>query len=155
MKVKLHTFLLPAFFLCLFCCVKAINTGVAEVIHTVDLKKTTVLGNQLIVELYGCDRECIDDVCAIEQVMLDAARAAHTTIVEHRFHKFSPQGVSGVVILQESHLAIHTWPEFGYCAIDAFTCGEAADPLAAVELLKNAFKATSTRIFEVERGLDT
>src|SRR5690606_10723787 len=69
------------------------------------------------------------------------------------FHQFSPQGVSGVVVISESHLAIHTWPELGYAAIDVFTCGERVDPWDACNYLIANFKAESTKTTEIERGI--
>ncbi|MCK6552109.1 adenosylmethionine decarboxylase, partial [Myxococcota bacterium] len=80
------------------------------------------LGRHELVELYDCDPATLDDEAAIATHMLAAARAAGATIITERFHKFAPHGVSGVVILAESHLTIHTWPEHGYAALDLFTC---------------------------------
>ena len=65
---------------------------------------------------------------------------------------FSPHGVSGVVIISESHLAIHTWPELGYAAVDLFTCGDKCDPKVAYEFLKNAFHSTKASFSELKRG---
>src|SRR3954451_14783572 len=84
---------------------------------------TASLGVQWTVELMGCDSARLDDVDRIAHDMLQAAKMAQTTVVNSHFHKFSPQGVSGVVIIAESHIAIHTWPEVGYAALDMFTCG--------------------------------
>ncbi|MCQ2559741.1 MAG: adenosylmethionine decarboxylase, partial [Clostridia bacterium] len=69
------------------------------------------------------------------------------------FHKFSPQGVSGVVVISESHLAIHTWPELGYAAVDVFTCGEKVDPWDACDYLVKGFQADSIEAKEVKRGV--
>jgi S-adenosylmethionine decarboxylase proenzyme len=82
------------------------------------------LGRQLILELYNCNPTKLSDPKLIETEMRHAALAMNATIVTATFHHFSPLGVSGVVVIQESHLTIHTWPEHGYAAIDIFTCGE-------------------------------
>lgn len=84
----------------------------------------TSLGVQWTADLYGCDRALLDDRAQIGAFMLEAARVAGATILSSQFHTFAPQGVSGVVIISESHLAIHTWPELGYAAVDLFTCGD-------------------------------
>jgi len=68
------------------------------------------------------------------------------------FHQFNPHGVSGVVVIAESHFSIHTWPEYGYCALDIFTCGEQIDSDLALQFLKQAFKAKSMSIVELKRG---
>ncbi len=83
--------------------------------------------------------------------MNTAANLARCTVVNSVFHEFSPHGVSGVVIVQESHLAIHTWPEHGYAAIDVFTCGE-IEPREAFEFLSSALNAQSISISESKRG---
>ena len=82
------------------------------------------LGNHILVEFMNCDPHVMNDVAAIERDMVGAARKAEATVINSTFHHFSPYGVSGVVVIQESHLAIHTWPEYGYAAVDVFTCGD-------------------------------
>ncbi len=111
------------------------------------------LGHQLVAELYGCDTVLIDDLDAITRLMLEAADACGATVVGHKLHRFSPQGVSGVVIIAESHLAIHTWPEHGYVAVDIFTCGETVQPRLAVDHLREAFRAASLKVTEIPRGM--
>lgn len=110
------------------------------------------LGRQLIAELYDCDRAKLTDRELIEAAMNAAAREAGATIVDSVFHLFNPHGVSGVVIIAESHLTIHTWPEYGYAAIDVFTCGETIDPAEAVDKLALALQAGHHSITEVNRG---
>lgn len=110
------------------------------------------LGRQLIAELYDCDAARLTDRELIERAMNDAAREAGATIVDSVFHLFNPHGVSGVVIIAESHLTIHTWPEFGYAAIDVFTCGETIDPAEAVDRLAIALGAGHHSVTEVNRG---
>jgi S-adenosylmethionine decarboxylase proenzyme len=111
------------------------------------------LGRQILVEFYDSDRLVIDDVEAIEQILLDATLASGATVVSHNFHKFSPHGVSGVVVIAESHVTIHTWPEYGYAAVDIFTCGETIDPWAIQEFLHNAFRSRNVSSMEMKRGL--
>jgi len=110
------------------------------------------LGRHLIAEFYDCDPQAIDDVEYVEEKMKNAAIIAGATIVGSSFHRFLPYGVSGVVVISESHLTIHTWPEYGYAAIDLFTCGEDTDPWKAFEYLKQVFKAKRTQVFENRRG---
>ncbi|MGJ8454615.1 adenosylmethionine decarboxylase [Pseudothermotoga sp. U03pept] len=110
------------------------------------------LGRHLIAEFYDCDQQILDDVVLVEQKMKDAAIIAGATIVGSSFHRFLPYGVSGVVVISESHLTIHTWPEYGYAAIDLFTCGEDTDPWKAFDYLKDVFKAKRTQVFEHTRG---
>ena len=85
--------------------------------------------------------------------MMDAARACGATIVQTVFHSFNPQGVSGVVVIAESHLAIHTWPEYGHAAVDVFTCGDSIDPWIAVDRLKEGLGAGRIHTREVPRIL--
>ena len=110
------------------------------------------LGKQIIAELYCCDRKRLDDVDFIRQAMLSAARAAGTRIVTETFHRFSPQGVSGAVIITDSHLAIHTWPEHGYAAVDLFTCSEAVHSEKAIDYLRDALQSQQSTVEEMRRG---
>lgn len=111
------------------------------------------LGRHVLIEAYGCDKHALDNVKEVEKIMVDAALAAGAEIREVAFHKFSPQGVSGVVVISESHLAIHTWPELGYAAIDVFTCGESVNPWDAVDYLIKLFGVESVTANEVKRGI--
>lgn len=110
------------------------------------------LGRHILVEFNGCSAEIMNDVSVIESEMIRAAQIAGATVINSSFHHFSPYGVSGVVVIQESHLAIHTWPEYGYAAVDLFTCGEEVDPWVSFEHLKLAFKAESFSALEMNRG---
>ncbi|MEM6344509.1 MAG: adenosylmethionine decarboxylase [Bacteroidota bacterium] len=110
------------------------------------------LGRHLLVELYECEPEILDDVIAVEQLMERAAQAAEATIINLTFHHFSPYGVSGVIVIQESHLAIHTWPESRYAAVDLFTCGSDTRPWQAFRVLKEGLKAKSNSAIEIQRG---
>ena len=112
----------------------------------------TALGRHLIVEYYDCDEQLINDVPYMERSMEQAAEAAGATIVHSTFHHFSPHGVSGVVVIEESHLAVHTWPEYGHASVDLFTCGEAVDSRVACAELKNHFKAARLSALELSRA---
>lgn len=111
------------------------------------------LGRHLLAEFFECNSSRLNDIKFIEKVMKNAAVVSGATIVNTSFHKFEPQGVSGVVVISESHLSIHTWPEYGYAAIDLFTCGENVDPWKAYEYLKEVFSSQRTKVEEIKRGL--
>lgn len=111
------------------------------------------LGRQILVEFYDCDSEKINDVSYIESAFLEATRASRATIISHNFHKFSPHGVSGVVVIAESHVTIHSWPEYNYAAVDIFTCGDTIDPWIIQEHLKEALQSKNISSMEMKRGL--
>ncbi|MBW2141916.1 MAG: adenosylmethionine decarboxylase [Deltaproteobacteria bacterium] len=113
----------------------------------------TGLGKHLIVELYGCDRTVISDIQAMERHLLEAVRLSGATIIQPFFHHFPPDGVSGIVVVAESHFSIHTWPELGYAALDIFTCGDLIKGYDAVDYLKKHLKAGDNSVIELERGL--
>ena len=109
------------------------------------------LGRHLLVEYRGCEADILNDYDRIESMLQRAAIAAGATIVGKVFHRFSPHGVSGVVVVQESHISIHTWPEEGYAAVDFYTCGECS-PERAHDLLNEELAATSYELVTVSRG---
>lgn len=98
-------------------------------------------GSQVILDLYECGTNHLDDLRWVEVTLVNAARIAGATIVQSVFHKFAPWGISGVVVISESHLAIHIWPENRYAAIDVFTCGETVRMDVASAFLQRAFRA--------------
>ena len=106
----------------------------------------------ILAEFYGCPRHLLNDVKTIEVAMTGAALSAGAEIREVAFHKFAPQGVSGVVIISESHLSVHTWPELGYAAVDVFTCGTRVDPKDACHYLEENLEAAEVEVMEVIRG---
>jgi len=110
------------------------------------------IGRHLIAEYYDCRREILDEVPTVQQAMLDAANAIGATVLGENFHQFDPHGVSGTVVIAESHLSIHTWPENGYVAVDIYTCG-GLDPRIGFNLLAERLGATSCRVQEIVRGL--
>lgn len=111
------------------------------------------LGIHLILELKECDRERLNDLPFVRDTMMEAARAVGATIIGESFHQFDPIGVTGVVAIAESHLCIHTWPEYGYAAADIFTCGEAFAPRKAAQLLIDRFQAQDPLLTELQRGV--
>ncbi len=104
------------------------------------------LGRHITVELSGCDSEIIADSKAVESALLEAAEVSGAHIIESSFHYFAPQGVSGFVIISESHFSIHTWPEHDYAAVDVFTCGDTISPYVGIERLKKLLHAQDAQI---------
>jgi spermidine synthase len=110
------------------------------------------LGTHIVVEYFNCDPEILNDVAIIENAMIESAKKAEATIINSTFHHFSPFGVSGVVVIQESHLAIHTWPEYGFASVDIFTCGDTVDPWISYKELKISLKAEYGSAIQMNRG---
>lgn len=111
------------------------------------------LGRQILVEFYDCDRNVLDDEDLIREILLEGVRRSGATIISDTLHTFSPHGVSGVIVIAESHVAIHTWPEHGYAAIDIFTCGQSIDPWVIQKHLERHFRAQNVSSMELKRGL--
>lgn len=111
------------------------------------------LGRHVIAELYGCDKALIDDLEFVQDVMLRAVELSGATIVKPVFHKFSPHGLSGMIVIAESHFSIHTWPEYGYCAVDVFTCGNVINNHEALSYIKTHLQATNLSVSEIKRGV--
>lgn len=112
----------------------------------------SALGAHVLADMYDCDPAALDDEGLIREAMLEAARRGGATIVTHCLHRFSPHGVSGVVVIAESHLTIHTWPERGFAAIDLFTCGARLRPEVAIEHLAAALQSRRHDLRTVPRG---
>ena len=110
------------------------------------------LGTHLLLELNECDSDLLDELDVIEAAMVDAAREAGANIVGRSFHKFTPRGVTGIVAIAESHLAIHTWPEHGYAAVDIFTCGESFAPDRAAQMIIGSLKCRNAVTTTIRRG---
>jgi spermidine synthase len=110
------------------------------------------LGQSIAADLFECDSSILNDVTTIEALMVAAARAANATVISVSFHHFSPFGVSGVVVIQESHLAIHTWPEFAFASVDIFTCGTHMLPQYIVEHLSQSLGAKLSQVSLSPRG---
>ncbi len=114
------------------------------------------LGKHLLLELKDCDREVLNDLSFLKGILTAAANEAGATVLGESFHQFAPHGVSGAVIIAESHLFIHTWPECGYAAVDIFTCGDSVQPEKAAQILISKLEAKNHSILEIQRGiLDT
>lgn len=111
------------------------------------------LGRQLALDLMGCSVASLSDPAGVERALRAAAAAAGAEVVAAALQAFAGGGVSGVLVLAESHLAIHTWPEHAYAAVDAFMCGGQTKPDAVVEALGVAFGAQEHRAVEWQRGL--
>src|SRR5215813_6486513 len=118
-----------------------------------DSLPAVTIGHQIVLDLYDCARERLDSVDVVRTALIQTARAIGVTIVEAVFHKFSPWGVSGVVVIAESHLAIHTWPERRYAAVDIFTCGDVLEPKIAADYLAEMLGAGRVSQVRLERGV--
>jgi len=113
----------------------------------------TALGKHLLLELKDCNTELLDDMEYLKGVLVEVARQIGATVIKDSFYQFSPQGISGVVIIAESHISIHTWPEYNFAAVDVFTCGDVIEPRDAVKPLAEKLKAKSTSYIELKRGV--
>jgi S-adenosylmethionine decarboxylase len=111
------------------------------------------LGRHMLLELFDCDPDAINNLEAVKGALVEAAKRAQATIVDIVFHEFNPFGISGVVVIAESHLSIHTWPEYRYAAVDIFSCGDTLKPEVAANYLVEQFAAERTSVVEVQRGL--
>lgn len=109
------------------------------------------IGVHLIIEFWG--GKTIEDPKKFEEFLIGAAKAAKATPLKINTHKFSPQGVTGVVLLSESHITFHTWPELKYLALDIFTCGKKCKPYNALEYLKEKIKPKHVQVMEIKRGV--
>jgi len=110
------------------------------------------IGTHLLVELKDCNAKILSNLKEVQDILISAAKAAEATIVEVAFHEFNPFGISGMVIIAESHLSIHTWPEYEYAAVDIFTCGNTLKPQKAVTYLIEKFQSKNPSIVELKRG---
>ena len=111
------------------------------------------LGRQILVEFYDCDSDILNNKKLINRYLNEAVEKSGATIVASTFHTFSPFGVSGVVVIAESHVSIHTWPEYGYAAVDIFTCGETIEPWVIHDYLKENLKSKNSSTMELKRGM--
>ncbi len=111
------------------------------------------LGRHLLIELFDCDTHVINNLEMVKGTLVEAARRAQATIVDVVFHEFNPFGISGVVVIAESHLSIHTWPEYRYAAVDIFSCGEVLQPEIAANYMVEQFAAERTSVVEMQRGM--
>ena len=114
-----------------------------------------VLGIHLLLELKECNPKLLDDLDHIRDALLQTAHDIGAHVVGESFHQFSPQGVTGILSIAESHISIHTWPEYNYAAADIFACGSSFRPLAAAEILIERLECKDPEIKQLERGLLT
>ena len=111
------------------------------------------LGTHILLELKRCNRDLLNDLPYLRRALLQAADEVGATVIGQTFHQFSPQGVTGVIAIAESHLCIHTWPEYAYAAVDIFTCGEGFRPQDAVDLVVRSLESQEHSVIEIKRGL--
>ncbi len=111
------------------------------------------LGTHLLVELRDCNPEILRNREKVQDALVSAAKQAAATIIDISFHEFNPFGISGMVIIAESHLSIHTWPEYGYAAVDIFTCGDLIKPEVAASYLIDKFESKNPSVVEMKRGI--
>ena len=111
------------------------------------------LGKHLLLELNDCNPKLLNDINYIREIMLAAANESGATVLGEAFHQFSPQGVSGVILIAESHLSVHTWPEHGYAGADIFTCGTRVKPEKAAEVIIARLKPKTHSIILMDRGM--
>lgn len=104
-------------------------------------------------ELKDCNPKILGNLKEVKEAMVDAAKKTKATIIEVSFHEFNPFGISGMVVIAESHISIHTWPEYGYAALDIFTCGETIKPEDAALYLIKRFQSKNPSIVEMKRGI--
>ncbi len=123
----------------------------ARLDHFIERAGVRCAGTHLIIDLYEADR--LDDLQYIDETLRTCVEVAGATLLHIHLHPFEPTGVSGVAVLAESHISVHTWPEVGYAAFDVFMCGD-AKPELCVEVLEKAFKPGRTEVSELLRGKD-
>jgi S-adenosylmethionine decarboxylase len=111
------------------------------------------LGRHLLLELHDCSSEILNNLETVKAALVEAAKRAEATIIDVVFHEFNPFGISGVVVIAESHLSIHTWPEYRYAAVDIFSCGDTLKPAEAASYLVEQFQASRASCVEVKRGV--
>jgi len=116
-------------------------------------KSTDTAATHLLAEFSGCAATFLNDPKAVEDLLIEAAQAAGATVVAQVFHQFRPQGATGLGVVAESHLSIHTWPEAGYVSTDFYTCGD-CQPHRAYELMRDRLAARTSELIEVQRGLE-
>lgn len=108
------------------------------------------VGKHLVMELWGC--ESLNSVEVVELALREATEACGATLLDISVHPFSPVGITGVAVVSESHIVIHTWPEYAYAAVDVFTCGE-SEPTLAIPVFRRLFKPEKSQVMVIERGI--
>ena len=113
-----------------------------------------VLGKHLLLDLKECNPELLDNLDYVRKAMLLAVEKVGASVVGETFHRFKPHGVTGVLAIAESHLSVHTWPEYAYAAADIFTCGSSVDPELAAQVLIDRLESRSPSISVIRRGVE-
>jgi S-adenosylmethionine decarboxylase len=111
------------------------------------------LGTHLILDAWGCSYDLLNDPERITEAVMTAVKAGKATLIDTCVHQFSPHGVTATATLAESHIAVHTWPEYGYFGADLFFCGD-GDSHSALESLKQSLPAKQFRVRELRRGFE-
>ena len=111
-----------------------------------------IKSQHLLVELFDCNTDALENQSLLTELLEAAATAANVTIVKSVFHQYSPQGITGIVIIEESHLSIHTWPEYAYASVDFYTCGD-CHPEKALSIIKKGLNSQRTETMIIDRGL--
>lgn len=126
------------------------ESGEAQKDHFISRNGKLFAGTHLIIDLWGASR--LDDLDHVRETLVEAVRVAGATLLHIHLHHFTPNGgISGVAVLAESHISIHSWPERGYAALDVFMCGD-AQPMKAIPVLERAFTPSSIKCDELLRG---
>ncbi len=112
------------------------------------------LGTHLLLELRQCNPRLLDDLAFVKDTMIEAAKFMDAQIIGESFHRFNPQGITGVLAIAESHLSIHTWPELDYAAADIFTCGSSQNPQAAARVIIERMESKDPSIQIIKRGIE-
>ncbi|MCI5065040.1 adenosylmethionine decarboxylase [bacterium] len=110
------------------------------------------LGRHTLVEYIEADREILSAASLLEPILLEAVRVCGATYIAHQVNQFEPYGASGVVLIAESHLSFHSWPEHGYMAMDLFTCSLEMDPTAAIQYVAERIRAARFTSQVITRG---
>ena len=122
-------------------------------IETIYTNSSENIGKHCILELYQCDQAKLNDEAFIRTIITSSAKIAGATLINLVTHSFKPQGVTGLALLAESHISIHTWPEIGYAAIDVFTCGDHTMPEKACKLFYKDFLAKDLSFKNIAREI--
>jgi S-adenosylmethionine decarboxylase len=111
------------------------------------------VGRHLILEMWDCEEDGLNSVEIVSRALREATEACGATLLQEMIHPFTPQGVTGVAVISESHILIHTWPEYGYAAVDVFTCGKKITPEDVLPVLRHYFRPGHVQIMEMKRGI--
>lgn len=111
------------------------------------------LGQHILLELFDCNAKILNSKKQVGHILRQAAEVAEAHIVGDFFHEFSPHGISGILVISESHFSIHTWPEYNFAAVDLFSCGDSLNMKDAIDYIKGSLEAQQASILEVKRGV--